>query len=49
MPKKQSDASEGEPQQRTDTGYEIPVSKKDDFFDAVGKAASTPKKPEESE
>ena len=34
--------------QRTSKGYEIPVPEKDEFFDALGKAARTPKT-EESE
>lgn len=37
-----------EPKQRTKKGYEIPVPKREDVFDALGKAAKTPKT-EESE
>ena len=39
MPRKK----QTEPKQRTDKGYEIPVPDKDEFFDALGKAAKTPK------
>lgn len=37
-----------ERKQRTDKGYEIPVPKRADVLDALGKAATTPKR-EESE
>lgn len=40
--KKQPD----EPTQRTDKDYEIPVPKRKDFFDALGKGAKTPKREE---
>jgi hypothetical protein len=42
MPRKK----QPEPKQETDKGYKIPVPKKDEFFDALGKAARTPKRPE---
>jgi hypothetical protein len=31
-----------EPKQRSKEDYEIPVPKRDEFFDALGKAAKTP-------
>lgn len=39
MPRKK----QTEPKQRTKEGHEIPVPKRDEFFDALGKAAKTPK------
>jgi hypothetical protein len=41
MPKKK----QIEPRQRTAKGLEIPVPKRTDVLDALGKAARTPKRP----
>jgi hypothetical protein len=43
MPRKKQDPEES---QRTEKDYEIPVPKRKDVFDALGKAARTPKRGE---
>jgi hypothetical protein len=39
---------EGEPKQKSKTGLEIPVPKREEFFGLLDKAASRPEKPSRS-